>query len=164
MSLMKNVILIDEQPLVLNALSQMLTEQLGFRVMAQHTHSDRAFFDIIEHHPDLVLMDLELPGRGAIEVAEQIMTRLPATRTVFLTSYDTDIFIDISLRLGVAGFLLKTEPVQTLIDSLKRISLGETVYSDPIQERLHFDQETREYRVRTLSFFSSLTLRQIQVL
>ncbi|HWL07805.1 MAG TPA: response regulator transcription factor [Planctomicrobium sp.] len=160
----KNILLIDEHPIVLEALSHRLNPVPEFTVIGQHTHSDRAFFDIFERRPDIVIMGLELPGRGAIEVADQISARLPATRTVFFTDYDTDIFIDVALRLGVAGYLLKREPVNQVVESLKRIALGENVYSDSILERLHYDRETREYRVKTQSFFSSLTLRQIQVL
>ncbi len=159
-----NILLVDEQPIILDALSQRLNPVPGFTVIGQHTHSDRAFFDIFERRPDIVVMDLELPGRGAIEVADQIASRLPATKTVFFTNYDTDIFIDAALRLGVAGYLLKREPVQQIVESLKRVALGENVYSESVLERLHYDRETREYRVKTQSFFSSLTLRQIQVL
>jgi DNA-binding NarL/FixJ family response regulator len=160
----KNILLIDEQPLVLEAMTHRLNAVPEFTVIGHHTHSDKAFFDIFERRPDVVVMDLELPGRGAIEVADQIASRLPATKTVFLTSYDTDIFIDVALRLGIAGYLLKTEPVNQIVEALKRIALGETYFSDSIQERLHFDRECKEYRVKTQSFFSTLTLRQIQVL
>jgi DNA-binding NarL/FixJ family response regulator len=160
----KRIVLVDEHPIILDGLSQRLAAVPDFEVIATLTHSDRAFFEIFDQKPDLVVMDLELPGRGAIDVAEQIAARLPATRTVFFTSYDTDIFIDVALRLGVAGYLLKTEPVSKVVDALERISRGEAVYSEPILERLHFDRESKQFFVKTQSFFASLTLRQIQVL
>jgi len=160
----KTVLLLDEHPLILDGLAQRLHPLPDFMIVGQHTHSDRAFFEIFERRPDLVIMDLEIPGRGAIEVADQIASRLPATRTIFFTDYDTDIFIDVALRLGVGGYLLKKEPVQFVVDSISRIAAGETIYSDSIMERLHYDRDSREFHVRTQSFFSGLTLRQIQVL
>ncbi|SFI67336.1 response regulator transcription factor [Planctomicrobium piriforme] len=160
----KTILLIDEHPIVLEALQSRLSSEPEFQVIARHTHSDRALFDIFELRPDFVMMDLEIPGRGAIEVADQIAARLPTTKTVFFTSYDTDIFIDVALRLGVAGFLLKNEPVDWVIEALRKISLDSNVYSDAVLNRVHFDRESKQYRVKTQSFFSGLTLRQIQVL
>lgn len=160
----KKIVLIDEQPILLDALSRKLNEVPGFEVIAAFSHSDRAFFEIMNRRPDLVLMDLEIPGRGAIEVAEQVASRLPATRTIFFTQYDTDIFIDIAIRLGVGGYLLKTEPVEWVVEAIQQISQGETIYSEKIQGRLHYDRDARQYTVKTQSFFSGLTLRQIQVL
>lgn len=160
----KNVILVDQHPLLLDALSAKINSLPDFNVVATWNNSDPAFLDIFQRKPDLVILDLELPGRGAIEVADQIASRLPDTRTIFFTDYQTDIYIDVALRLGVAGYLLKTEPVNDLLEAVQRICIGEAVYSDSILERLVFDPETRQMRVRTQSFFSSLTLRQIQVL
>jgi len=160
----KTILLLDEQPIVLDALSSHLNRIPDFEVMAAFTHSDRAYFEIMNRRPDLVVMDLELPGRGAIDVAEQIASRLPATRTVFFTQYDTDIFIDIAIRLGCGGYLLKSEPITRIVEGIEHIAQGKTVYSDRIQERLHFDRESRQYVVKTQNFFSGLTLRQIQVL
>jgi len=160
----KKVILVDEQPLLLEALTTKLAQLPCFEVIGAFTHSDRAYFEIINSRPDMVIMDLEIAGRGAIEVAEQISSRLPATQTVFFTQYDTDIFIDIAIRLGAAGYLLKSEPVSSILSALQQIAEGETVFSEKIRERLQFDRELRQYVVKTQSFFSGLTLRQIQVL
>ncbi|WP_437201570.1 LuxR C-terminal-related transcriptional regulator [Planctomicrobium sp. SH664] len=160
----QRIILVDEHPIILESLTQKLNAIPGYQVIAAITHSDRAFFEIFEQRPDLVIMELEIPGRGAIDVADQIASRLPATRTVFYTSFDTDIFIDVALRLGVAGYLLKTEPTNRVIDALQRIVAGDSVYSESVLERLHFDRESKRFFVKTQSFFASLTLRQIQVL
>jgi DNA-binding NarL/FixJ family response regulator len=159
-----NVMLVDEHPIILETLSQRLKAATGFEVIAQVTNSDEAFLEAFALRPDMLVMEIEVAGRGAIDVAEQVAARLPATKTVFFTSYDTDIFIDVALRLGVSGYLLKSEPVNQVIDSLRRISNGETIYSDSVLERLHFDHESNQYLVKTQNYFSGLTLRQIQVL
>src|SRR5262245_34029793 len=146
--MLTNVILVDEHPIVMEALAQRLTAAGGFEVIAQLTHSDKAFFEILDRAPGMVIMELELAGRGAIDVADQIAARLPKTKIVFLTSFDTDIFIDVAVRLGVAGFLLKTEPVNRIVESLLRIRDGETVYSPSIQERLQVDGESKQLQVK----------------
>lgn len=158
------IALVDAHPLILEALAQRLNAVPGFEVIGQFADSDRAYFELLELCPDLVIMDLELPGRGAIEIANQIASRLPGSKMVFFTDYDTDVFIEVALRLGVVGFLLKTEPVHRVLAALQRVGRGEVVYSDQILDRLRFDPETQKMQVKSQSFFSSLSLRQIQVL
>lgn len=160
----QTVVLVDEHPLVLEALQTRLNSSLKFNVVATATHSDKAFFEIFDRRPDLIVMDLELPGRGSLDVAEQVSSRLPASRLVFFTDFASDIFIDLALRLNVAGFLLKTEAVPRLMEGLDRIAQGQQVYSQAVLDRLNFDSHTRQYAVKSQSFFSCLTIRQIQVL
>jgi DNA-binding NarL/FixJ family response regulator len=59
----QKIILVDEQPIILEALNQAFQQVPGFDVIAAFTHSDRAFFEIMNRRPDLVMLDLELPGR-----------------------------------------------------------------------------------------------------
>lgn len=158
------VILADSQPIVLEALTSRLDRTEAFEVVAAVVDSDRAFVEVFERRPDLVVMELELPGRGPLDVAEQIVTRLPQTKLAFYTSYDTDIFLEFALRLGVGGYFLKQEPVDLLMDGLQRICRGETVYTESAMARLELDTEQNRYTVKSQSFLASLTLRQLQVL
>lgn len=160
----QSVILIDRHPLTIEALQRRFDSHPEFEVVATATHSDKAFFEVFDRRPDLVIMELELPGRGALDVVDQITDRLPATRVVILTDFATDIFIEIALKLKVAGFLLKSESVPELMNGFERISRGEQVFSNEILDRLNYDNQTKSYAVRTQSFFSGLTIRQIQVL
>lgn len=158
------VVLVDEHPLVLETLQNRFAENPRFEVVATATHSDKAYFEIFDRLPDLVVMDLELPGRGSLDIADQVSSRLPATRLVFLTAFATDIFIELALRVNVGGFLLKSEPVARLMEGFERIANGQQVYSQTVLDRLHYDPQTKQYAVKSQSFFSSLTIRQIQVL
>lgn len=160
----QRVVLVDEHPLVLEALSLRLSRLPEFEVIGSYGDSNQAFFEIMERRPELVITDLELSGRGAIELSDQVTSRLPETRLIFFTDYATDIFIDIALRLGIAGYLLKTEPVQRVVEAIIRVARGETVYSEAVMERLHFDRASNQFHVKVQAFFSNLTLRQLQVL
>lgn len=160
----KQVILADGHPLILEALASRLRESGRFDVVAAVSDSDQAFYEIFERRPDLVIMELELSGRGSLDVAEQVACRLPQTQLVFYTSYDTDIFLELALRLKVSGYFLKHEPVDFLMNGLKRISRGEAVYSESTVKRLEMDIDQNRYTVKSQSFLASLTLRQLQVL
>ena len=161
---MKQVVLVDNHPVVVEALKNRLERTSEFEVVATVNHSDRAFFEVMERCPDLVLMEIELPGRGATAVAEQITQRLPSTRIVFFTGYDADVYIDFALKIGVAGYVLKTEPLGLLVPGLMDVCRGEKYYSNEVLDRLEYDPEQGEYQVKTHSYLSTLTLRQLQVL
>ena len=160
----KNVILVDQQPIIIEALRHRLESTDLYEVVASLNHSDKAFFEIMERVPDLVLMEIELPGRGATAIAEQIKLRLPMTHIVFFTSYDSDVYIDFALKIGVSGYVLKTEPMDLFIKSLAGVCKGERYYSNEVLDRLEFDPALDDYQVKTHNYLSTLTLRQLQVL
>ncbi|MEW4488867.1 response regulator transcription factor [Thalassoglobus sp. JC818] len=158
------VILVDPHPIVVEALTERLHATNQFEVVASLGDSDRAFFEILERQPDLVIMEIELPGRGATAVAEHIQSRLPATRLAFLTNYITDVFLDLALKIGVAGYALKTDPTNRIINGCLSIINGDQYFSERVLERLEYSPETGEYQVKSQSYLSTLTLRQLQVL
>lgn len=158
------VIVVDPHPIVVEALTEKLHATGQFKVVASLSDSDRAFFEILERQPDLVIMEIELPGRGSTAVAEHIQSRLPATRVAFLTNYVTDVFLDLALKIGVAGYALKTDPTHKLITGFQSIVNGEKYFSDRVIERLEYDSEAGQFQVKSQSYLSTLTLRQLQVL
>ncbi len=160
----KNVILVDSHPVVTDSLAQNFHASGEFNVVSTIHNSDRAFFEIMERVPDIVVMEMELPGRGATAVAEQVLQRLPATKLVVFTSYDADVYLDFALKVGVSGYILKTESLGFLIDGVRSVCSGEKVYSAAILDRLEFDPDQQAYFVKTQSYLSTLTLRQLQVL
>lgn len=160
----KEVVLVDNHPIVIEALKNRLNETGQYEVVATVNNSDKAFFEIMERVPDLVIMEIELPGRGATAVAEQIKQRLPATQIVFFTHYDSDVYIDFALKIGVSGYVVKTDPIELFLGGLDAVCQGEKYYSNDVLERLEYDPESGDYCVRTQSYLSTLTLRQLQVL
>lgn len=160
----RNVILVDSHPVIIEEMQNRLNSTDEFNVVAAVNHSDKAFFEIMERVPDVVIMEIELPGRGATAVAEQIIQRLPTTKIVFFTSYDSDVYIDFALKIGVAGYVLKSESLDLFMSGLKTVCAGDKYYSNEVLERLEYDPETSEYCVKTQSYLSTLTLRQLQVL
>jgi len=161
-ALLRDFILIEPHPIVLEGLVNLIQSTGDFQVIATATDSDKGFFQVVDRTPDVVVMDLELAGRGALAIAEQIASRLPATRLVFFTDYITDVYLDIALRLRVAGYISKTESTSSLLDALQKIASGKTYYSPEVSTRL--DQDGDQVTVRGTTYLGSLTLRQLQVL
>jgi DNA-binding NarL/FixJ family response regulator len=86
--------------------------------------------------PDLVLMDLKLPGIGGIEATLQIRQALPATQVLMLTMFDDDSSLA-ALRAGARGYLLKSDDVDRTVEAIYAVARGERRYSRSIEDRLH---------------------------
>jgi DNA-binding NarL/FixJ family response regulator len=106
--------------------------------------------------PDVVLMDLRMPGIDGVEATAQITARFPQTRVLVLTTYDTDADILRAIEAGALGYLLKDTPMSQLLDAIHAAARGEAVLAPPVAARLV--TRTRGPAVE------QLTPREVQVL
>ena len=116
--------IVDDCPLLCEGLTAMLQREHDFEVIGCSSDSDEGFRRIIELKPDLVLCDVELPGRGAFTMAEEVLSRLPALNLVFFTDYVTDVFLDQTLRVNARGYLLKDERPAQIVQALRAVDEG----------------------------------------
>ena len=156
--------IVDDCPLLCEALTSLLQRELDFDVIGTSTDSDDGFRRIIDLKPNLVLCDVELPGRGAFTMAEEVLSRLPALNLVFFTDYVTDVFLDQSLRVNARGYLLKGERTQRIVEALRAASRGESCFSPEVLERMDYNPTVQKYLVRSNSYLLTLTNRQLEVL
>lgn len=158
------VLLIDDHQMVLESLSARLSIVPQIQVVGTALTCDEGFRVAIEQKPDVVLLDVNLPGRGAFDLAEDLISRRPDTRLIFVTGYLADIYLEQALKLNASGYLLKGEPVHILAKAILSATANEQTFSADVAERLIFDAATKKYSVKSQSSLSSLTGRQIEVL
>ncbi|MCA8991694.1 MAG: response regulator transcription factor [Planctomycetaceae bacterium] len=158
------ILLADSQQMFLDGLVAMFSKDPNWQVVATSTDSSKAFFQIVEQVPDIIIMDVELAGRGAFTVAEEVASRFPATKIVFLTGFESDVLVEQALRLDVAGYLLKSDSFTQLVANLRAILQGEKRYSERVFDRLEFDSTQQEFQVKSTTYLSGLTSRQLEVL
>jgi DNA-binding NarL/FixJ family response regulator len=156
--------IVDDCPLLCEGLTALLQRELDFEVVGHSTDSDDGFRRIIDLKPDLVLCDVELPGRGAFTMAEEVLSRLPALNLVFFTDYVTDVFIDQTLRVNARGYLLKGESSSQIVRYLRTASRGESCFSSEVLDRMDYNPAAQRYLVRSNSYLLTLTNRQLEVL
>ncbi|QDT99844.1 response regulator transcription factor [Gimesia aquarii] len=158
------VVLVDDHLMLVDSLVSRFQNDSGIEVVGSAANADEGLALVLETQPDVVILDVELPGRGSFDIAEEISTRLKNTKMIFLTGYLSDIFIDLALRVNAVGYLLKGEPIESLIHAIKKAARGEYCFSQPVQERLIFDHKKNCYSIQSESMLTSLTSRQIEVL
>ncbi|QDV15805.1 Transcriptional regulatory protein LiaR [Gimesia panareensis] len=158
------IVLVDDHLMLVDSLVSRFHRDTDIEVVGTATNADDGLSLILETEPDVVILDVELPGRGSFDIAEEISSRLKNTKMIFLTGYLSDIFIELALRVNAVGYLLKGEPIESLIHAIKKAARGEYCFSQSVQERLIYDQKKNRYSIQSQSMLTSLTSRQIEVL
>lgn len=158
------IVIVDDHQLLLEAVRDRLNAHHGFEVVGTATDTDAGLLAVLESKPDVVLVDVDLPGRGIFDMVTDLKTRLRQTKVIFVSGFMSDVFIEHALRSKASGYLIKGEPLQTLISAIERAVAGEQVFSPSVLERLNFDTARNRYVLKTTLPTAGLTTRQLEVL
>ncbi|GAA3707550.1 response regulator transcription factor [Nonomuraea antimicrobica] len=120
---MIRVLIADDQDLVRGGLAALLALEDGIEVVAEVGRGDLVESAVAEHDPDVVLLDIEMPGLSGLEVAE----RLRDHRVIIVTTFGRPGYLSRALKAGVAGFVVKDAPVTELTAAVRRVMTGERV-------------------------------------
>ncbi|UYM06182.1 response regulator [Solicola gregarius] len=148
---MIRVALADDQLLVRAGLRALLDAEPDIEVVGEASDGDEAVTLVRREHPDVVLMDIRMPGTDGLQATGTITAdqELEATRIVILTTFDLDEYVFEAIRLGASGFLVKdTEPTE-LLGGVRAVASGEALLSPRVTRRLigEFAQRSRESTV-----------------
>jgi DNA-binding NarL/FixJ family response regulator len=136
------VVIVDDHALLRTGTRRILDEAEGFTVLGEAENGDEAVALATQLHPDILLVDIRLPGRNGIEVLRAVATTSPATRCIILSAYDDEAYVQAALGAGAAGYLLKTVPAADLIQAVRAAAAGVTVLDPAVSSRLTGQQET----------------------
>jgi DNA-binding NarL/FixJ family response regulator len=150
------VLIADDHPVVRDGLRGMLAGEAGFEVVGEATSGAEAVALTERERPDVVLMDLQMPGVDGATATAEIAQRFPGTRVLVLTTYDTDADILRAVEAGATGYLLKDAPKERLFPAIRSAARGETVLAPAVATRL-----VNRMRVPAEE---ALTSREIEVL
>ena len=128
------VIIVDDDPIVAKSLSLILSAEADIEPIATSTSGDDAISLFEEHLPDVLLMDIQMPGCDGLSAAEEILSRHPGARIVFLTTFSDDEYIVRALRLGTRGYLIKQD-ISTIAPALRSVMAGQVVLEGEVLER-----------------------------
>ncbi|WP_215550201.1 response regulator transcription factor [Amycolatopsis sp. CA-230715] len=122
---MIRIVLAEDQSMVLGAFAALLDLQADIEVVATATTGADALAAVAEHRPDVLLTDIEMPGKTGLDVAAEL--RGTATRVLIVTTFARSGYLRRALDAGVAGYVLKDAPIGDLASALRRVHVGERV-------------------------------------
>ncbi len=117
-------------------LAALLDESPGFRCVGMHADCESALASLDEERPDVVLMDIVLPGMSGIQGAAEIRRRLPEADVVMLTVHPDDAYVYDALAAGAAGYLLKESKTERILDAIREVRRGGAPMSPEIARRV----------------------------
>ncbi|MCW2137852.1 response regulator [Actinoplanes cyaneus] len=130
------VLIVDDDPLVRAGLSMILNGADDVRVVGQAGDGGEVPDAVAEHRPDVVLMDIRMPGVDGLTATEALRRRPDAPEVLVLTTFDADEFVLRALRAGAGGFLLKDTPPAQIRDAVLRVASGEATLSPSVTRQL----------------------------
>ena len=133
---MIGVLIADDQALVRGGFHSILAGQADIEVIGEAEDGNRAVELVERLHPDVVLMDIRMPGIDGIEATRRIAARGLPTRVLILTTFDVDDYVYEAMKAGASGFLLKTAPPRQLADAVRTIAAGDALLAPSVTRRL----------------------------
>lgn len=131
-----SLLLVDDQDLLRAGMAMVLGAADGIRVVGEATNGEDAVLRAEDLRPDVVLMDVRMPGLDGIEATRRIVSAHPEIRIIILTTFDLDEYAFGGLNAGASGFLLKDAPAADLIQAIRTVAGGEAIVSPRITQRM----------------------------
>jgi DNA-binding NarL/FixJ family response regulator len=130
------VLVVDDHPVVRTGVQGMLASQADFEVVGEAADGEGALTQVVALSPDVVLMDLRMPGIDGVEATRRIRARHPDVQVLVLTTYDTDDDIVRAVEAGAVGYLLKDSPREELFRGVRAAARGESMLATAVASRL----------------------------
>ena len=159
-----SVLLADDHTLVREMLVERLQSEADIEVVASVADAGEALRVARETQPQVLLMDIDMPGRSPFEIAAEIRKSMPSSRVVFLSAHMNDQYIEQALECEAAGYLTKDEPTTRVIEAIRVVDSGATHFSSAVSERIVIDEHGAHLSREHLTRLKLLTQRELEVL
>ena len=159
----QRIILVDDHELVRIGLKSMLERHPMFDVVGEAGSAREALEQVAALKPDVVVMDIRLPGTSGIDACEQIVTQFPNTKVLMLTSYAEDEMLFSAIRAGASGYVLKQIGSEDLIKAIESVGRGEALLDPAVTQRV-FQEVRRAVKEEEASAFAHLSQQEKHVL
>lgn len=146
------VVVVDDHPLVLTGIKSALARVAGLQLVAEASNGDEALQAILTHKPDLLILDINLPGLRSDQVVIQGRLHHPALKTLILSAFDDEVYIRRFSQVPINGYMLKDEAPEGLSQAVRVIQQGAMWFSHSVANRIL--TMNRVDRAQELSLFS----------
>lgn len=152
------ILLVDDHAVVRAGYSTLLQHTANIEVIAEADNGQSALREFIDKKPDIVIMDLSLPGIGGLEAIRRIIARDPEAKILVFSMHEDTVFVEQALQAGARGYITKSSAPEVLVEAVRKIASGDIFLDAEIAQRLAF-QKTRGRNTP----FESLSTREFEI-
>jgi DNA-binding NarL/FixJ family response regulator len=156
-------VLADDHQLVREGLRLLLEGQPGFTVVGETSDGLQVAELVVRLKPDVLVVDLVMPGLGGLDVAREVARRAPRTRIVMLSMHSSDAFVVQALRSGASAYVLKDSPGAELVQAIRQVLAGRRYLSPPLSENA-IEAYVKRAAGAEVDIYETLTSREREVL
>jgi two-component system, NarL family, response regulator DevR len=157
------IIIVDDHEVVRLGLRALLEKQPGFTVVDEAGNAKEAVQKALQHRPEVVVLDIRLPGGSGIDACREIVTAAPEVKVIMLTSFAEDDMLFEAIAAGAAGYVLKQIGGDDLVRAIEAVGRGDSLLDPALTQRV-FARVREAQRKDEQSAFSQLTEQEMRVL
>ncbi len=160
---MVRILLADDHALFREGLKSLLESEPEFHVIGEAKDGREALRIALETQPDVILMDIQMPGLDGVKATREILKENPEAKVIMLTMYRQDAYVFEAVKAGAMGYLLKDVSAEELIDAIKRVAAGEVLLDAEMAEEIIKDFKKKEAEMPA-AHRADLTEREVAIL
>lgn len=158
-----SILLADDHQVIIDGLKALLGGEPDMQVIGQATDGLEVLPRVLELKPEVLVLDLMMPGLNGLEVARQVRDRAPDTRVIVLSMHANDAYVVEALRNGASGYVLKQAEARALVDAIRAVRAGSRYLSPPLSEE-KLQRWERDAKAAPLDPYDTLSTREREVL
>ena len=160
---MISIVLADDHRVVVEGFRALLAAETDFQVVGDAADGEQALAVVGQLKPDVLVVDLMMPGANGLEVLRRLHAAAPQTRACVLSMHGTEAYVAEAMRAGASGYVLKQAPARELVEAIRAIAAGRRYLSPPLSEAKLKSYEERS-RSTALDDYETLSPREREVL
>ena len=159
----KRIIIVDDHEIVRLGLRSILDQYPQYEVVSEAKNAKEAVAQVEAYQPDIVLMDIRLPGKSGIDACEEIKQNFPDVKVIMLTSYAEDEMLFSAIKAGASGYVLKQIDSDGLVKSIEAVARGDASLDPAVTQRV-FQEVRRAVKEEEAASFTELSQQEKMVL
>ncbi len=160
MILVINVLLVDDHHLVRTGISKILSSVKGLKVVGECETGEEAIKFCRQNPPDIVLMDMDMPGMGGLEATKKILRYTPDVNVIVLTAHTEDPFPTKVMQMGASGYLTKESGPDEMVNAIRAVNSGQRYLPSDIAQKMALSQ----FKTVEENPFNALSDRELQIM
>lgn len=157
------VFLLDDHAIVRHGLRALLEAEDDIQVVGEAGTVEDGLTGVLEHRPDVALLDARLPDGSGVDVARGLREQAPEVRSLILSSYDDEEILVDAFSAGVAGYVLKQIAAESLLDGIRDVAAGKSLVAPAVATRM-MERMRRQHQVNSTDRLDSLTPQEMKIL